>query len=75
VCVRGYFRAWMEVDQSSVAVRPAEGPGMDFIAFKFVDDVYLQQIEKVMADHFFYQAEDGIRDKLVTGVQTCALPI
>src|SRR6478609_4919070 len=24
---------------------------------------------------FFVQAEDGIRDKLVTGVQTCALPI
>src|SRR5229473_2394269 len=24
---------------------------------------------------FFCQAEDGIRDKLVTGVQTCALPI
>src|SRR5687767_16015996 len=30
-----------------------------------------------MADRFafFFQAEDGIRDKLVTGVQTCALPI
>src|SRR5687767_15736433 len=32
-----------------------------------------------MLDHtiysFFFQAEDGIRDKLVTGVQTCALPI
>src|SRR2546425_9198862 len=25
--------------------------------------------------YFFFQAEDGIRDKLVTGVQTCALPI
>mgnify|MGYP006982554502 CR=1 FL=1 len=24
---------------------------------------------------FFFQAEDGIRDRLVTGVQTCALPI
>src|SRR5229473_5376986 len=23
---------------------------------------------------FFFQAEDGIRDKLVTGVQTCAAP-
>src|SRR6266404_8295071 len=28
-----------------------------------------------MAFVFFFQAEDGIRDKLVTGVQTCALPI
>src|SRR5207244_8794971 len=25
--------------------------------------------------YFFFQAEDGIRDDLVTGVQTCALPI
>src|SRR5699024_11875044 len=24
---------------------------------------------------FFFQAEDGIRDRNVTGVQTCALPI
>src|SRR2546427_13086278 len=30
-----------------------------------------------MADSFFFffQAEDGIRDLTVTGVQTCALPI
>src|SRR5260370_3897913 len=27
------------------------------------------------ADVFFFQAEDGIRDSSVTGVQTCALPI
>src|SRR5438132_7042791 len=26
-------------------------------------------------DVFFFQAEDGIRDHCVTGVQTCALPI
>ena len=25
--------------------------------------------------YFFFQAEDGIRDTSVTGVQTCALPI
>src|SRR5256884_8152174 len=28
-----------------------------------------------MAIFFFFQAEDGIRDVAVTGVQTCALPI
>src|SRR5207247_8447049 len=28
-----------------------------------------------LATCFFFQAEDGIRDPLVTGVQTCALPI
>src|SRR5256885_7276092 len=33
--------------------------------------------EKEYADFilFFFQAEDGIRDYKVTGVQTCALPI
>src|SRR6266567_9564485 len=31
--------------------------------------------EPVTAVHFFFQAEDGIRDLTVTGVQTCALPI
>src|SRR5258708_3825151 len=29
----------------------------------------------VIGFFFFFQAEDGIRDDLVTGVQTCALPI
>src|SRR5690625_7870501 len=28
-----------------------------------------------MSSFFFFQAEDGIRDGHVTGVQTCALPI
>src|SRR6478672_10563694 len=28
-----------------------------------------------MCFFFFFQAEDGIRDLIVTGVQTCALPI
>src|SRR5215216_503941 len=31
--------------------------------------------EDVIRSLFFFQAEDGIRDDLVTGVQTCALPI
>src|SRR2546429_2098786 len=29
----------------------------------------------VLLFFFFFQAEDGIRDVAVTGVQTCALPI
>src|SRR2546430_14417133 len=29
----------------------------------------------IMSIVFFFQAEDGIRDLTVTGVQTCALPI
>src|SRR3712207_6948292 len=37
--------------------------------FCYIDYVY------VMFFFFFFQAEDGIRDIGVTGVQTCALPI
>src|SRR5205823_9610732 len=40
--------------------------------FKF--DVYVKCLQ-LFCFFFFFQAEDGIRDKLVTGVQTCALPI
>src|SRR5260221_8554064 len=29
----------------------------------------------LLGGSFFFQAEDGIRDHCVTGVQTCALPI
>src|SRR5256886_13716829 len=37
--------------------------------------ITLLDISKEEADHLFFQAEDGIRDLTVTGVQTCALPI
>src|SRR5207248_5021087 len=40
--------------------------------FKFFFDVYNSVI---VLFFFFFQAEDGIRDRTVTGVQTCALPI
>ena len=34
-----------------------------------------EEDSKKGGEFFFFQAEDGIRDRLVTGVQTCALPI
>src|SRR2546422_8216743 len=39
--------------------------------FGVIDTAVLQCSEAF----FFFQAEDGIRDVAVTGVQTCALPI
>src|SRR2546430_8445618 len=36
---------------------------------------YLAGSVNLMIVFFFFQAEDGIRDLTVTGVQTCALPI
>src|SRR2546429_184174 len=37
--------------------------------------IVAHEIASVGADIVFFQAEDGIRDVAVTGVQTCALPI
>src|SRR2546422_3875710 len=36
---------------------------------------YLERYKELGFHRFFFQAEDGIRDVAVTGVQTCALPI
>ena len=35
----------------------------------------VEECKQEVVVFFFFQAEDGIRDDLVTGVQTCALPI
>src|SRR5688572_31085317 len=43
---------------------PAKQGVLDIATAMFLVDLY-----------FFFQAEDGIRDLTVTGVQTCALPI
>src|SRR2546429_3612395 len=40
-----------------------------------VINTYVEGGLVVAYDVFFFQAEDGIRDVAVTGVQTCALPI
>src|SRR6266516_5893895 len=37
---------------------------------------FILSVDEIVIYHFFFfQAEDGIRDRTVTGVQTCALPI
>src|SRR2546430_9133266 len=40
-----------------------------------IQEVYRLQGVLINDKLFFFQAEDGIRDLTVTGVQTCALPI
>src|SRR5256885_8840522 len=46
------------------------GFAIAFVAAQLVDVSLL-----LIGIFFFFQAEDGIRDYKVTGVQTCALPI
>src|SRR6266704_210900 len=38
-------------------------------------EIVIDQSSTVYAFYIFFQAEDGIRHRNVTGVQTCALPI
>src|SRR6266436_4273400 len=40
-----------------------------------MDFHFLSSLRSSLPNFFFFQAEDGIRDVAVTGVQTCALPI
>src|SRR2546429_5046161 len=42
---------------------------------KLLQEILSFRMQGVEFDNFFFQAEDGIRDVAVTGVQTCALPI
>src|SRR5256885_11936828 len=44
-------------------------------AFDVVLPTPIPEKGRVLDQLFFFQAEDGIRDYKVTGVQTCALPI
>src|SRR5687768_17789931 len=53
-----------------------EGPGVTLaerVESLAVHNAYL--LRKLVLLRLFFQAEDGIRDVAVTGVQTCALPI
>src|SRR2546430_8996238 len=52
--------------------------GEDFAGREVGEDVGVDFDAKIglsFSCFFFFQAEDGIRDLTVTGVQTCALPI
>src|SRR5258707_10187060 len=46
-----------------------------FVLFFFNDCIVFFVVFTLIFFFFFFQAEDGIRDIGVTGVQTCALPI
>src|SRR5437588_5775884 len=50
-------------------------PLIVFDEFSDVIDYWSPQSRCMLVFFFFFQAEDGIRDHCVTGVQTCALPI
>ncbi|WP_456085361.1 catechol 2,3-dioxygenase [Marinobacterium jannaschii] len=42
---RVYLKGWTEVDKFSVVLRETDTPGMDFMAFKVLDDQVLEQLQ------------------------------
>src|SRR5256885_2865423 len=73
------FRADVGFGDAATWVHATEPAGAD--VFRYLQQAYVSAShKKVQVDFgkfvtFFFQAEDGIRDYKVTGVQTCALPI
>src|SRR5256886_9755465 len=64
---RAYARVLAQVEH----VRRADGRGKGVVG----GGERLVEVSTHDVLFFFFQAEDGIRDLTVTGVQTCALPI
>src|SRR5256885_8008880 len=55
--------------------RERDGYGRGGVGIQMECIILLRKRRCIMIVFFFFQAEDGIRDYKVTGVQTCALPI
>src|SRR5215207_10541297 len=80
-------KVWIATDRSRArrCVEACVYGTLDFVGYprfpahvEFIASVisyYVHPVNIQTSFLFFFQAEDGIRDPLVTGVQTCALPI
>src|SRR5256885_12011959 len=70
-CIVGAYltqnTSWRNVEIAMRELRTAR-----VLSVEGIRTISLSRLERLI---FFFQAEDGIRDYKVTGVQTCALPI
>src|SRR5260221_10203137 len=72
---------WMDSASLALALQVAEriAPGAIILTSRprrtDGTDAIAELLKRQNLIRFFFQAEDGIRDHCVTGVQTCALPI
>src|SRR5256885_11065364 len=66
----------VEVDERCCSGADVEGEGRELRLENAYDAAGIEGAgHLIVLGFFFFQAEDGIRDYKVTGVQTCALPI
>src|SRR5260370_14693431 len=78
-----YSNPQASMASAEVLIAEMDASGVDIsVAFSFgwTDIGLIEEMNSYVIDSmhrylFFFQAEDGIRDSSVTGVQTCALPI
>src|SRR5437764_1316048 len=72
-------KVWIATDRSRArrCVEACVYGTLDFVGYpRFPAPVeFIAAVIAYYVHPFFFQAEDGIRDTSVTGVQTCALPI
>src|SRR2546430_760719 len=61
----------IRVVNSSAVITCNANSTLDIVVYTGDDEIIVDCLVVL----FFFQAEDGIRDLTVTGVQTCALPI
>ncbi len=50
---RVYFKCWDEWDHHSIVIREGDEPGLDYIAYKVMDDAALTDYEKRVRDYGF----------------------
>src|SRR5438105_5478915 len=65
---------WLEVNGAAAVTWMCTPDKLEELATGWLHgEGYIETLDDLV--NFFFQAEDGIRYPLVTGVQTCALPI
>src|SRR2546430_10206248 len=69
----GFFGTYLKYSGYDAIIIQGHAP--DWVYLYINDDVVELRDARDFLGMFFFQAEDGIRDLTVTGVQTCALPI
>src|SRR5256885_3223506 len=71
----GVYDYWVYADEAKRGVTRSVHVQTQRRAEKAIWNILSEYGKQVLIINFFFQAEDGIRDYKVTGVQTCALPI